>query len=332
MILILSQSKFEPTTDRVIDWLAYYNAGYFRINGDDIYSKDAELSVNFGASVTSIKCKKFFDLNYSTFKVGWYRRWSLQEYNDGIVKSVSDVGNAIAISKYLSTDDMSLKHFFLSFLTVKYWVTNPFKYNYPKSIILKEALGAGLLIPQTLITTSKKELTLFCEKHGEIISKDLSNGYYIIAPDLERLYSQTKLLNKNDIDSLPSNFLPATFQKKIEKEYEIRTFFLNNECFSMAIFSQNDPKTQIDFRNYNHDNPNRQVPYKLPKDIEKKLTVLMNKLQLNNGSIDIIKSLQGDYIFLEVNPVGQFGMTSYPCNYQLEKKMAEYLITLNKKQ
>jgi hypothetical protein len=35
---------------------------------------------------------------------------------------------------------------------------------------------------------------------------------------------------------------------------------------------------------------------------------------------------KGEYVFLEVNPIGQFGMVSAPCNYNLEKKIAQYLI------
>ena len=53
---------------------------------------------------------------------------------------------------------------------------------------------------------------------------------------------------------------------------------------------------------------------------------LMKDLELNTGSIDFIKTKQGRFVFLEVNPVGQYGMTSYPCNYHLDKKIAEYLI------
>jgi D-alanine-D-alanine ligase-like ATP-grasp enzyme len=53
----------------------------------------------------------------------------------------------------------------------------------------------------------------------------------------------------------------------------------------------------------------------------------MDNFNLNTGSIDIIKDNNGEYIFLEVNPVGQFGMTSIPCNFYLEKKIAEYLIS-----
>ena len=37
------------------------------------------------------------------------------------------------------------------------------------------------------------------------------------------------------------------------------------------------------------------------------------------------------YVFLEVNPEVQVGMVSYPCNYYLEKKLAEELIKSHKK-
>ena len=97
----------------------------------------------------------------------------------------------------------------------------------------------------------------------------------------------------------------------------------------MAIFSQNDKQTKVDFRNYNDNKPNRYVPYVLPKNIELKITQLMQKLDLNTGSVDLIKNHDGNYVFLEINPVGQFGMVSEPCNYYLEKIIAEYLI--NKK-
>jgi D-alanine-D-alanine ligase-like ATP-grasp enzyme len=51
----------------------------------------------------------------------------------------------------------------------------------------------------------------------------------------------------------------------------------------------------------------------------------MKELNLNSGSIDFIKTKSGQYVFLEVNPVGQFGMTSYPCRYGIEKEMALFL-------
>ena len=93
----------------------------------------------------------------------------------------------------------------------------------------------------------------------------------------------------------------------------------------MAIFSQNDEQTQLDYRNYNRVKPNRNIPYILPKDIETKLQKLMDKLDLNTGSIDMMVTTEGEYVFLEVNPTGQFGWVSENCNYYLEEKIAHCL-------
>ena len=67
-------------------------------------------------------------------------------------------------------------------------------------------------------------------------------------------------------------------------------------------------------------------PFKLPDDIEEKLDKLYKKLDLNTGSADFIVDKEGNYVFLEINPVGQFQMTSLPCNYNLEQKIANYLV------
>lgn len=45
----------------------------------------------------------------------------------------------------------------------------------------------------------------------------------------------------------------------------------------------------------------------------------------------MIYNNDNDFVFLEINPVGQFGMTSNPCNYNLDKIIAEKLITEDEK-
>lgn len=73
------------------------------------------------------------------------------------------------------------------------------------------------------------------------------------------------------------------------------------------------------------DGESRRVPYQLPQAVKEKLVLLMKKLELKTGSIDMIVDHQDNYIFLEVNPVGQVGMTSVPCNFNLHKKIATWL-------
>ena len=67
------------------------------------------------------------------------------------------------------------------------------------------------------------------------------------------------------------------------------------------------------------------IPFKFPDEIENKIRLFMNKISLNTGSIDMIKTVDGEFTFIEVNPVGQYIAPSNRCNFNLEK-----LITLKK--
>lgn len=92
------------------------------------------------------------------------------------------------------------------------------------------------------------------------------------------------------------------------------------------MFSQNNDSSKIDFRNYSK-KPARRIPFELPEEIKKRTDHLMKTIGLNSGSIDMILTPDNEFYFLEVNPVGQFGMTSIPCNYKLEEIIASKLIT-----
>lgn len=89
--------------------------------------------------------------------------------------------------------------------------------------------------------------------------------------------------------------------------------------YTMAIFSQLDPDSTLDFRevDVNGAHPNRMAPYKLPRIVRLKIDKLMKKLKLESGSIDMIVTPDNEYYFLEVNPVGQFNFVSELCNYYI---------------
>lgn len=96
--------------------------------------------------------------------------------------------------------------------------------------------------------------------------------------------------------------------------------------YSMAIFSQLNAHSEVDWRKSQHEQNTRSVPFLLPKKYEKPIHRLMVKLGLKTGSLDFIVNKDGQLIFLEVNPVGQFGMVSELCNYSLYHKFASFII------
>ena len=135
----------------------------------------------------------------------------------------------------------------------------------------------------------------------------------------------TSRISDVDMDLYDSQF-PSLIQKEVEKDVEIRVLFVDNIVYSMAIFSQNDRMTEVDFRNYNGEKPNRIEPYQLPRESIESLKELMKYKSLNFGSIDFIKSSKnGEYYFLEINPCGQYERLASIFNSQVEKKIAKYL-------
>ena len=190
--------------------------------------------------------------------------------------------------------------------------------------VLIEAKKIGIQVPEYLLTNSKIELLEFKNTHQKIITKPIYNAMPIIINDQKKGYMYTNIVNDVVISKLPNEFFPSFFQECISKDYEIRVFYLDGNFFSSAIFSSSEDDS-IDYRNKKK-NKIHPVPYKLPIALEKKLNSLMRKLKLNTGSIDLIKCISGDYYFLEINPCGQYEAISTMCNYQLNKKIAEWLM------
>jgi ATP-GRASP peptide maturase of grasp-with-spasm system len=325
MVLILSQNT-DTSTNFVIDWLLYYNAAFERINDNDIPQKKEtgiKISNECGIDVTFQKDADNIITNNNISSI-WYRRSntftvpSLQ--NENIEE---DLKNKLYDNMFVEL--RYARNAFYSALKEKKWLNHPSNSNeVDKFEMLIKAQKAGLSIPSSLITNNKRELEQFKEEYGNIITKAIYNIDFFPYKDKKYLAYTTIVTNKQ-IEDLPSKFFPCIVQECLEKEFELRIFYLAEKLYSMAIFSQKDSQTEIDFRVYNNKNPNRTVPFKLPKNIEQKILFFMNSINMNCGSIDMIKTTKGEWVFLEINPVGQFGMTSGPNNYFLEEKIAQYL-------
>jgi glutathione synthase/RimK-type ligase-like ATP-grasp enzyme len=175
----------------------------------------------------------------------------------------------------------------------------------------------GLNIPHTFLKThlNKQDFS------SHLITKPMSDG---IGLSIGNAYYKTYTSEVSQ-DICNKSFLISLFQQKIEKEIELRVFFLEKKCHTIAILSQSDPQTAIDYRNYNHSHFNRLEHYALPRDVSQKIELFMEHFNLQTGSLDFIIDKQGKHIFLEVNPSGQYGIFN-ACNIYPDKLIAEYLL------
>lgn len=324
MILIYSTENDNSTND-VIDWIKYFsNKDFIRINGVSNLSNNYLLNISdpprsYFTSVENGKCI----YSYHQISSIWFRR----SFN-ALVEKLTIIwpSELVDIMFYSLNNEIqyvqrAMHHLHSSKFSIGDFLNA--KNDKIKTLLIARELN--ITIPKTIITNNKKELKLFLNTlSSDIITKAVYN-LFSLKYDNNFFQAKTIKLSLDYINSLPQKIFPVLAQECIDKHYEIRSFYLKGNFFSMAIFSQTNEKTSIDYRNYDIENPNRTVPYKLPLYIEEKLSELMMKLNLDTGSIDLIKSKDGMYYFLEVNPVGQFGIISIPCNYYLEEHIAKLL-------
>jgi len=327
MILILSQSSFEPTTEDVIDWIQALGGRWLRVNGDDLDGEcDFSLEISMDNSVLHLHYQGT-ELQLAEVRAVWFRRWIHDRNRRHQQCNLLPLAPKLnyQVSLHLTKEARRLSDFFFQTFADRPWLSHPQTSAPNKLEVLRRAAIAGLEIPATLVTTRRAELERFCSLHDRVITKPIGD----VAPmmdDGELLLMYTALVEPDARANLPATFASSLFQEYLQKDYELRVFYLDGEIYSMAIFSQHDPQTRVDFRHYNLRKPNRTVPYRLDQRIAESICSLMRDLQLETGSLDLIHTPDGRLVFLEVNPVGQFGMISKPCNYHLDRKLAEYLI------
>ena len=313
MIVIISEDKDQSTTD-VIEWINFFGVPFMRVNGSNEISG---LSINADGYMFRVNNKM---LKPDEVTALWYRRGFLNFRR--LAFGSKDFPFKKTLQKYEAKELSILNSYLFNKLKPVKCLGDFHNTEVNKLVNLDTAKLMGLNVPDTLITTNKQELEAFLSRHKQVITKSI--GEVIIG--FEEPYSITSYTSRIiTTDDLPNDFFPALFQQEIPKKYEVRVFYLRGSFYSMAIFSQEDRQTSIDFRNYNHEKPNRVVPYQLPKDVSAKLDHMMKKCRYDTGSIDLIVTPDNQFYFLEINPVGQFAMVSYPCNYRIEKKIAEYL-------
>ncbi len=327
MILILSEANDDSTT-QVIDWIDFLGEKFLRINSSD------EVRLNsLAVGNTNFASLEILDTIYSTQQIDayWYRRGELNLSIEATIDNEIRSEIKRIISRHLVAEIDTLKNTLYKIFEAKRSIGSFDNSYLEKLTVLMMAKEVGLIIPDSKVVSSDLEAIDILE-HQSVITKSLSDSPMMNGERDSTVYMlYTAEITSIDLKEKDDCRFPSLLQEKLNKEFEVRIFYLHGDLYSMAIFSQFDPKTKVDFRDYNDQKPNRTVPFDVPKNIANKLKKLMNKLKLNTGSIDMVVTPTGDYVFLEINPIGQFGMVSNPCNYQLEKIIAQYLIGNEKK-
>ena len=325
MILIFSTAK-DPSTLDVIRWIHHLSdAKVLRINWDETYRVDLTFSDDDYLVRIDDDCFRLSDVSSAWLRKGdfWFR---------GLFPAVeAPQSQALTdhLAKKLQQEDRRLREHFHHVLRKHAAVLGSANGSSPnKLVVLELAREIGLRTPPFRVTTSRQYAQTLLTSGASYVSKAMSDGLYLfdVQESKAGYFTYTERLEPSSLEGLDERIPPSFFQEYIEKAFELRVFFLDKTFQAVAIFSQNDQQTQVDYRKYNLAKPNRVIPFRLPSEIELKLSRLADRLGLNTGSIDLIVDKSDQFYFLEVNPVGQFGPLSEGCSMPIERLIAERLL------
>lgn len=195
-----------------------------------------------------------------------------------------------------------------------------------KQLQLDLAEEVGLAIPRSLTTNDPEAVRAFAAScPAGVVMKMLSS--FAVHREGREMVVFTTALGPDDLADLRGLELsPATFQEKIPKERELRVTVVGDRVFSASIDPSAVAGAADDWRRRGIELVEAWQPDKLPAEVEAGVLRLMDRLGLNYGAIDIIRTPDGRHVFLEVNPSGEFFWLEQAPGLPIGRALAEVLL------
>jgi glutathione synthase/RimK-type ligase-like ATP-grasp enzyme len=194
---------------------------------------------------------------------------------------------------------------------------------------LAAARRAGLAIPRTCVTRSPDEARSFIHSvTGNVIVKPVTYGTVEgTTPELA-IYT-TRLppdLRGDDLAAIA--LAPVILQEEVTKRRDIRVTVIGEEVVAVAIESQSNAETVTDWRRptgttLEHHRTD------LPLPLSRALRDFVRQLGLEFGAIDLVEKPDGSFVFLEINPNGQWGWLQLATGVDLAGAIARRLVQLS---
>jgi glutathione synthase/RimK-type ligase-like ATP-grasp enzyme len=325
MILIISD-----TYDLQIYWVIYYlkkwGIPYFTFNVGDFPAQIKHTSIwRKDGNMEYLQLPDGQRIDCSTITAVWYRKPDLLK----LPESLEDAEKEYAFSE--STKDLNGLY---NHLQSCYWISpiHSIRKAENKPLQLSLASSLGFSIPYTIITNDPDEAWSFYGKNdGKVVYKTLSSGLF-----LSRKGSWDNGIIRGEIYSTPlqayqrSDFdlvanCPCLFQEYVKKKFEIRITVVADRIFAAEIHSQEHPATLHDWRREELDCVPHHV-HELPEELSEKCLLLVKKLGLEFGAIDMIYTPDKEYVFLEINPTGQYGWIEQMTGLNISEAIAKSLV------
>ncbi|MEJ1934847.1 MvdC family ATP-grasp ribosomal peptide maturase, partial [Nostoc sp. NIES-2111] len=307
------------TIDRVAQALSKKGAQPFRLDTDK-FPLEVDLTAHFD------KSKTYHTIEYNNHSIStqqvqavWMRRIWEPQLGDELVPKFRDA--------CIKESSATLEGFWDS-LKDAHWVDNLERIDYAGNKLrqLRVASEVGFTIPKTLVTNKAEAAReFFGQVNGKMVSKLLT----ALSRSMEAnssFFLYTSTVKEEDLQDAESlRYCPMVFQEQIPKQQELRVVYVNGNVFVGALNAEVYAGAKVDWRKPGVDVGAWQH-HQLPDEVVRRLQAFMGKFGLSFGSLDFIVTPSGEYVFLEVNPTGEWGMLEKDLDLPISSAIADALI------
>jgi glutathione synthase/RimK-type ligase-like ATP-grasp enzyme len=296
MSILVITNQTDITSDFIIKRLKERKLPFYRLNTETI-GRFVELNFNFESETYSLTDNVAGITVYLSTVTGvYYRRPEInRNYND------LTGGEQNFIFAELSYTLEAL----YKILDKAFWVNKvqAIRNAENKMYQLMVAKQLGLQVPAALVTNEPEAAITFFNRHDRsCIIKPIKSGLVQGGVEEGVIFTSKVDINENNVARI--RFCPVYLQPLIKKKADIRVTVVGDKTFTAKIHSQDAVDSEIDWRQANRLLDHSVID--LPKDVQGQCIQLVKKLGLVYGAIDFILDENDNYIFLEINPNGQW--------------------------
>lgn len=172
----------------------------------------------------------------------------------------------------------------------------------------------NLLMPESFIGNSIEGANELLEYRS--IIKPITTGK-ILDGQIKELYN-TNYCNEIVEDI---SLMPIYLQRYIDKKYEVRVTFIDDNFFAVKILTEEKLDWRKDYGKISYS------VIECPKDIVDKCKKILEDFELKFGAFDFIVNHNDEWVFLEVNPNGQWQWLEVATGIPISKYIIDYLKT-----
>jgi glutathione synthase/RimK-type ligase-like ATP-grasp enzyme len=217
------------------------------------------------------------------------------------------------ISLYIANESAIMVDAFFRMLPNINWVSDPHatRLANSKPFQLQLAKELGFRIPRTLISNNPVDVTNFMKGDDFLIMKPVGTccvyNTQNPADGYQTIY--TRIIDKNQILASIEQvkYCPVIFQEAISDKLDVRVTVVEKAVFAVEIQNTKDfgaGASNLDWRNHKLNRVYRR--HDLPESVIDFCVQITQKIGLKFAAIDLCYSPTKGYVFLEINPQGQW--------------------------